>query len=496
MSKRKNLKAYVRLDKNRKPVPGSLIYRKDKPYGEFAPMVNPYGDICCPPETVCGLGFVEYAIGFTGINRAIFESTDAECNTYLLYRLETPVETPPVGYNGTFSLAKRDKDGNLVWNKQLNFNTVGVNYFQIYQLLVDSVNSYIYVGGEGSLLKLDLDGNVVWARYFNELVFTDFWYLSVYSLSPDGSFVYAAGGWDPEGSSSKNFTIKIDGATGNIVKATSMSPVVDNAVALTKDAYGITTDKFGNSVINVASYFSADIPNRHLIKVDADLNVIWATAVGPVNQQTAGSTPVADYNGDIYVYNRTYGSTTFPYDEDGVLKVDGDTGQVLWKGLITNTFYSSTWYAEDYRIGNDNSLYMTTWDGAGYQVLKMSSSGVLQYVNQINTPLTPSQYYWNTALTGSNPTNGYLLAPSWSNTSPNSDMYNFKVPLKVVEGTYGPFTFIDTTADYTFVKYPVSFDPAASWVVADVTSTFQAGWAGYVAGTVNTPNIFTLQLIS
>lgn len=490
MAKRKNLKAYVRLDSSRKPIPGSLIYRQDKPYGRFAPMVDPSGDICCPspsgpipptPRCQGGATYTYYSLNAAANSLASYAGIDSQCNTYYLFSDyvadgECPAETTCIQV-----VYKVDATGTLVWSKRLSIEDTssGTNGYEYYCMLISDVNNAVYLMNESSMLAFDkTTGATKWGKEINyDLINFGTYGFSNFCMSPDESSLYAHMAVYDYGSFTYNVQLlKVDAATGALTKETKVNyaPITPG---VNISAYGINCDSdgnvvFGGAIVGGLSYFT---------KVDGSLTTkLWdATTNSNANVGFFNlDTPSIDYKGDIYAgcYTSNPG-----YNGPLIQKYDGQTGEMLWVGYLNGQTFNGYW---DYRFDENGDVWFATQQSVGsiipgeYSIVnsKMTPDGDLIYqysiVDSANN-IGLNTYWFNTGLLGPDIWKGNYVVP-YLIFNAGYKPIAVNLPPTLVTGTYGPFTFTSNPSA-SIVKIPFTQLPANVTVLSN-SSLFAPHW--------------------
>lgn len=345
MAKRKNSVAYVRLDGNNKPIPGTLIFRQKKPYGKFAKMVDPAGDLCCAaPRNSCGsrysqdlVTYVNPEININGFN-AVASDADAFCNVYSLYRLNYNDE----GLFSNVIIEKRDSSNTVLWCKRLIEPVESVDAYP--SMIKTDLNGDVVVVCEANVFKLSgVDGSIIWSKqYGNPLGLPgdgDIWIDYLAAITFDSNNDIYVGGTvyenemlpPPESFMVQNkygLILKLDGSNGSILasKYLDITPRVAPAYTYFQESYEIQV-AYDGSLRVVFNYGDNVLPsgnvNRFIVaKLTSSLVPVWSKQVNiPASEKP-------------YIYATTIvvddeGSTICPTEQGYVLKLD-ENGNALW----------------------------------------------------------------------------------------------------------------------------------------------------------------------
>ena len=168
------------------------------------------------------------------------------------------------GIATTILLIKMDDDGNLEWEKEINYqdyaiaNSVEVTMDGGYILAVERDNHIM-------LLKMDSEGNVLWERLYQ---FSSLDYAQAIKPTPDGGFI--VGGSMQGINSSVPFVFKTD-SLGN---GEWSKTLLGDAAILVTDLV-LTTDG-GYAVVGSVNGFFLANPEGFFLKLDALGNTEWS----------------------------------------------------------------------------------------------------------------------------------------------------------------------------------------------------------------------------
>lgn len=418
MSNRNDLIPWIRYDSKGIMIPGTLVYRKKKPAGRFKRLVDPNEPVCCQPTTsstttvpvvnCIDLGYWgEYTISPDEQNvdlEPVNVVADGECNSYKLLKPNRGGPGINFDYNGytlkDFALIEKlDGSGTLVWQKLLFVTdpgqTTGNTNFIDPQNLCLGVDGSIYITSRFYVIKLDATGNFVW------LVDTQFYGGSVLGenlqiLTPTTGRVYfVAQGFDyastPPEPDYPQFIMEINPATGNVISGKAFyAPVTPGLFSTyaTYAGYAHTVDNSGNLIcsINASTDLAPNYPTYGgVIKLDPDLNQIWAVMFQPGIGDTTG------FNGEIMGISVDANDNVFCVfgDSSAITKLDV-SGNIIWSKYITYDTGAGIEPAGLLNVNTDSTgnAYVLTRDttlpnfgpGPVINILKFDPSGNMQFL--------------------------------------------------------------------------------------------------------------------
>lgn len=512
MAKRKNLKAYVRLDGSRKPIPGSLIYRQAKPYGDFVPLVNPSGDICCGSScsNLVGAMQLERVVYNYPSGGTTYADMDLNCNSYLLYTKgspEIPVSEEVVGTN---FLYKRSPSGSLIWNKQINITVPYITPFDflqnsLYQMETDRVRGITYIISSYLILAVDTEGNVLWCKGIDLLNALGLEIFSM-SLSPDGNYIYLTGTYSI-GGQDKVPVIKIDALTGDITKQVNLFYTADNCPTCSKYGVALSCTPNGDIFVAYTSLINANATAfTPALKLDADLNMLWAS--NTVTPNLGGG-----YVGDIKSDNTGNCYLSGIYDnstaEQSMLKLDGQTGNIVWKANFDNGVVPSVTQFVLFDASDNAYVVAVELDysvGAqSVRIIKLADAdGPIEFVY---TPLSANKaltvYWWYSPRAGAfvkeldkiilgvfPVPNPYPPVPTYTD-----GCYELRLPSTLVEGVYQDLTFTDLTGSVNITRSVPSLGTPPN-ITATINTDIEGQWQSYPAVAVDCPSSFNVSYIS
>lgn len=479
--KRKNLKAYVRLDKNGQPIGGSMIYRDKQPYGKFKPLVNPYGDVCCPPS---GSGGCSSSLWLNTItdNQSIYGPSviDADCNVYRAGRFSSGGSIV-MAFNGA---------GDVIWSKAYTpVESLSQPYEYVANLcLVNNVLYLILIPTNGAsvfniIVKIDpATGNVI----------DTFAPTSIEAQVPGQGFnqgqlanvdangdIYVVGGSRITGVTPNPIptVVKISGTTGTVIDYFCEG---DPLFATSSFYYGtrLLQDASGNFIF---LYASATLPTYTVAyKLDSSLNLIWAVILPDFVEIYANGSTVdiaLDASGNIYGTD---------YENQIIFRLNGATGAVDWVVSLSSLDSTDSTYITNINIGTNGSIYLTgaaspdflnnqgVSDKTCFSVVNLSSvdgSPNWGYGIDLGTP-QDMWWGWNNGI--STISNSVLLAGSTSSVLPDRPFNFFKLKEENLAYTVGAYPLIPATGLVTTpqIASSVALNPepqTLTWGTTSVT---------------------------
>lgn len=499
--KRKNLKAYVRLDKSGHPIAGSMIYRDKKPYGKFKPLLDPYGDVCCPPTPTvvdCAkLGTWSSATDAVAPVLAVYgrvSLSDSNCN---VYRYGYLVDASPTFYSYAF-LEKLDAAGNVIWQEYFNYLSEGQEISKDFVSMAIGPDDFVYLLGKNFIIKIAPDASVVWERSFtNASIFDVFRGVQVTPLNR----LYILKDENLTSPFTRNvstiYELNIaDGSEVNSKTFSFTSSLSSEADVYNNYAFG--SDKEGNILFPQSAYPGAlQKEITALFKCDPNLNVLWGQAFDPFNSNWTApyvTSEITDIQTDLN--NNIVLSMPFT---PVVLKMASDGSSIFWQhqmgsvanpnqgdnGRIANCPVDSE--GNVFSIGPLSQVPLTLGNPTDRidVIIKWKTDGTLDFVTGFYTNSSPFAYdFWQytpSGLFSEAKNNALLITPSGEVPS-----ITFKLPTAtpVVSGIYGNVTFVDAfsylqlgSLDFslksvTSVEYPAIPLVDNDWTFSSVTVAY------------------------
>lgn len=472
MSKRKGLKAYVRLDKAGQPVAGSMIYRDKKPYGKFVPLVNPSGDVCCP------IGCPDPAFWILNIGDGIPGNEGGSFGGFQMFRQVD--ECTLLAAGNYYDEQAPSPDGMALYKTYLDGTVVSVNkiedslfpgpeYYKI-----DSQGNRIGIASANRIAKWDKNNNILWYKrlYMDQLPNPDM--ADRFSFTIDANdYIYVSLNMTSNGGpQSESLPIIKLSPDGVIISTNTLKHIPDIGVTYpTISTLDMEVGSNGNIflLVQTTSYVGFSTFNKaFLLEVDSNLNYITNyridTWTGNSYTREFVYYIVKDRDGNFIIPYGYPGS--YPYDFDtfeGYVKFNTTTNTVDWANTLFSIPLNRALNLVDIEVDDSNNLFMTT--SASLSVLgdtpyekvvaKMDASGVLQWAYKISSTIEPYGLndMWTNQFKTSSLTGDSFLSCSYGNYY--GQLY--RLPLTPVTGTYGTFVFTDitNTLTQTTTTFPV-----------------------------------------
>ena len=356
------------------------------------------------------------------------------------------------GNTGTPHLVKYNPNGTILWQKL--FTEVTNDYKTGDAVAVDSNdNVYCIVGTDGTInditiFKITSAGDIIWQTSLTDPASTFDPYIAGIDLIIDNSGnVFASVYYDI-------------GINHQAVIKLNSSGVVQWQKVLTGgiNGYpqGIALDN-SNNVIMLGGYNNPSYNSSALVvKYDTSGTLLWQKIIshGTSGQSVYAGQITTDSSGNIYIVgSRSDNSGDF------VLKLD-NSGNLIWQTNInidSSAGYSSSSY---YGVSLDTSGnvyvggYGTVYGAMGnsdLQVIKLNSSGVLQWQRAFSGNNSDYQYYYWGAKSIDVFNNSFVLTGYTYSSNPatplnDSEALTVQLPTDgSLTGTYGNFTYLETT---------------------------------------------------
>lgn len=480
MAKRKNSIAWVRLDGNNAPIPGTLIYRQKKPYGKFAKMTNPAGDLCCAGSgNSCGVPYRQDYVTYTNPDTtstyygAISSDSNEECFIYSLGE----VGTFDIGFSSQPLVQKQTKDGVVIWSKRLNTTDEEFPDEYISGLKVDP-NGDVIVIFDLALVKLSgVDGSIVWQKKYSDRQFpegVDYYIDYIMNIDFDSDAnVYAVGSTNtivtPELGEKNGFILKVDGTDGTVISCNN----IDIATRVTDGAYfseasdiRVLSDGSIRLVYNTTDFQGTDQEFPCVVaSFDSSLTQQWAK--GFVGVPIADfpyflvSTLVVDAAGNtivpLYYINSVGGN------QSSIAKIDA-SGNLVWINYTTTEGIGINIDVASIDV-NGNPIFSTTRTNpdSTYQdrvIAKFSGAdGSLMFSYLLGTDNISIGYWWSYTSRMANFVYGNTLYMSSYNYIGSGYIQTFPTDVAINPGTYPASSF-----NYIVSEFPIETAAASETI--------------------------------
>lgn len=457
MDRRKYLRAYVRTDKRGKITPGSLTLLNKLPKTPgFKEVTNPGVNSCyCSAcDNSFWISYVDPAYDYSGYS---FARVENDCSIYAIGAMQ---------FDDLYYDILNQVDGGDA-SGILNIGTTSEESWAPYYYITDNDNNKIFLSGYGIIFKKDPGGTTLWTKKIVPTT-TDLGYTTFSAAAVDSANnIYVSGIFRNIYSISGYVIILKLSPSGSLLDIKMFRGFnVNNNPSSSITEGGLVIDSTGN--LYMAVYYDYDSLNKPakgtILKLDSSLNYItnyridFPTQTRYIYEQIlwleidANDNLLSCYGG--YAWSTNYAQVYF--------KLNTNTETLEWTAALEwNANPTYRFALNDMSVDKaTGSLYATNSgygppggeSGIKYN-LKISTDGVVEWVQRIYSATKPVYDYW-----GWNNKNSSINLGVWISCGYNNEGFLFKQPLTpIVDGTYGIWDVSTVTSDFTQVadSYPL-----------------------------------------
>lgn len=458
-SNKRLLKSYVRYDGTGRIISGSNILSRLKP--KVGGYVETPAYVCCNPGEGCANSsyldnqtYNDNPNPYSTPNNMVTNQTvsDSDCNMYkfgVIRHDDGPAFEYPFGsasYEPIY-LEKFNSSGELVWQRLMywTFQGYGFGYPESIQLGVDGD---LYIVGTYGFAKINhKTGATMWQKVYNSEV------EHITTLHPSNGRVYLVSQQRDFGEDTFYLmdVREINPSTGDTISAVKIGfDSLDN-----NSSYAGFTHTWDSNNNLIITYNNCCSPNYVdvIMKLDANLNVLWSKQILP-DEEGFNDLEITGISTDLA--NNI--ALTFGWGWS-VLKLD-ENGDPVWSKYLNLVDYGIFYRPWDCVFDKNGNVFVngSVSDPAMISALnypsftaKITSAGTLDFVYTTDSvTLVPNWWFTDWYSTYMRIYNDTLYVSGSADTAIYPVRYAqvWKMPLSVVTGTYGDWTYIDQASSY------------------------------------------------